>query len=103
MGIRIWLDDLREPTYDGWTWIKDSATAIEFLSALKENNSQYEIISFDHDLGGDDTSRSVMNWIIENEFFPTHEVFIHTANPIGKSWLQGTAQRYMPEHVVVRI
>jgi hypothetical protein len=103
MGIRIWLDDERTPRFEGWVWVKTSASAIEFLSALQETGAEYEIISFDHDLGGDDTSRRVMNLIIENEFFPTSEVFVHSANPIGKSWLRGTAERYMPEYVKVAV
>ena len=101
MGIRIWLDDLRTPPV-GWVWVKDSATAIEMLSEFQRLGTEYELISFDHDLGGDDTSRRVLMWIIENEFFPTDEVFVHTANSVGREFLVGTAKRYMPEHVKVR-
>jgi len=102
MTIRIWLDDLRTPPV-GWVWVKDSASAIETLAEFQKLGTDYEVISFDHDLGGDDTSRRVMMWIIENEFFPTSEVFVHTANPVGRTWLVGTAERYMPDHVRVRI
>lgn len=57
-----------------------------------------EIISFDHDLGGDDTSRRVANWMIENNFW-SEEIRLHTANPVGYEWLQGTFNRYAPDSV----
>lgn len=98
--MKIWIDDLRVPA-EGWLWAKSSQEAIDMLDELLAAGGVYDIISFDHDLGGDDTSRRVMNWIIENQFFPTTEVRIHTANPVGKGWLVGTAERYMPEHVRV--
>lgn len=101
MTKRIWLDDERVPKFDGWTWVKTSQEAIDLLTAMRDAGEEYEIISFDHDLGGDDTSRRVMYWIIEHEFFPTSEVFIHTANNVGREYLYGMAERYMPEHVKV--
>lgn len=101
MGTRIWIDDLRLPP-EGWVWVKTSDAAIEVLAEFKHLGSEYEVISFDHDLGGDDTSRRIMMWMIENESFPTDEVFVHTANSVGRQYLVGTAQRYFPSNVKVR-
>jgi hypothetical protein len=128
MTIRIWLDDLRVPVdhdwvsvdtleetdaffdaqksapedQDIWVWAKTSASCIAILEQFQKREIEYKEISFDHDLGGDDTSRPVMYWIIENEFFPTDVVYIHTANPIGNEYLTGMAKRYMPDHIRVR-
>ncbi len=53
-----------------------------------------ERVSFDHDLGGDDTSRPVVIWMIENNFrFDNYHV--HSANPVGAQWLTGMIERYL--------
>ncbi len=42
-------------------------------------------ISFDHDLGGDDNSIMLINWMINNYY--SHKVpdyTVHSANPVGK-------------------
>lgn len=87
----LWIDDLRTPP-DGWAWAwaKSSAEAIEMLTA-----SDFRAVSFDHDLGGDDTSRRVVLWLCENERWP-RVVHVHTANPVGREWLAGMAERYGP-------
>ena len=46
--IRMWLDDLRTPPDDSWTWVKTVADA----TALMEAGEVAEA-SLDHDLGED--------------------------------------------------
>jgi hypothetical protein len=53
-------------------------------------------MSLDHDLGGDDTTRPIVLWCCENDFWPV-EVRIHTANPVGRDWLEGMIERYKHE------
>lgn len=96
----IWVDDLR-PAPAGWEWVKTSQDAINHLAKLKASKNSYAVISLDHDLGGDDTTRRVILWIIEQEFFPQEEIRIHTANPVGRDYLKGTAERHFPPHVKV--
>jgi len=99
--MKLWIDDIREaPT--GWFVARDSHGAIEFLSDVKAGYvlGVFEEVSFDHDLGGEDTTRRVMTWMIENDIWP-RRVFIHTANPVGRQWLLGTARRYAPGWVEV--
>jgi hypothetical protein len=62
-------------------------------------DSFYEI-SFDHDLGGDDTTRPVMLWIIESNFWP-EVVAVHSANRVGKDWLIFQAAGASPESTIV--
>jgi hypothetical protein len=85
----LWIDDLR-PAPDGWTWAKTSSEAIVLLG-----KSRFDAISFDHDLGGDDTTRRVVLWLCENDAWPP-VVHVHTANPVGRDWLVGMAERYGP-------
>lgn len=89
MENRLWVDDLR-PAPRGWTWAKTSQEAIELLE-----NGSFDEISLDHDLGGDDTTRSVVLRLCETDSFPGI-VRVHTANPVGREWLEGMIERYGP-------
>ncbi|WP_346424259.1 hypothetical protein [Mycobacteroides sp. H001] len=37
----------------------------------------------------------MVHWLAERDSWP-ERVYIHTANPIGRQWLEGMAQRYGP-------
>jgi hypothetical protein len=103
VALKLWIDDVRVmPTsYSGNDdWAQTSTHAINFLRTRMEQGVIYDEISFDHDLGGDDTSRRVMTWLVENDYWP-QRIFIHTANPVGRQWLLGTARRYAPGHVEI--
>ncbi len=56
---------------------------------------QLEAVSFDHDLGGDDTTRPVVLWFCETGWWP-EKCHIHSMNPIGREWLAGMITRYGP-------
>lgn len=47
MSIKLWIDDLRQPPSDEWTWAK---TLEEAMDHIKSTVGVSEI-SFDHDLG----------------------------------------------------
>lgn len=85
----LWIDDLR-PAPSGWVWVKSSTEAIGVLTV-----SAFDAVSLDHDLGGDDTTRPVVLWFCENDLWP-ERVHVHTANPVGREWLTGMAERYGP-------
>ncbi|MDO3277665.1 cyclic-phosphate processing receiver domain-containing protein [Mycobacteroides abscessus] len=88
--MKLWVDDERTAP-DGWVWAKTSADALQVL-----NTAVFvEAISLDHDLGGEDTTRPVVLWLSEHGGWPAH-VYVHTANPVGKQWLEGMVQRYGP-------
>ncbi|QOI67602.1 hypothetical protein SEA_BEUFFERT_234 [Streptomyces phage Beuffert] len=93
--MRVWLDDLREAP-DGWLWLTSSHAAINWLEWARMMNVHPQVWSFDHDLGGDDTSRIVVLWMCEHNFWPV-ECKVHSANPVGIEWLRGMIQRYAPE------
>lgn len=107
--MKLWIDDLRkDPDTEhrdysepiGWRWAKSSHEAITWLRSWRLAGVQPDHIDFDHDLGGDDTTRPVMLWMIENDFWPA-SVGFHTANPVGREWLVGMARRYAPEGVKI--
>lgn len=99
--MKMWVDDLRDPPDKDWVWAKSSDAAIMFLRACyfwqtQGTSDKYwyvQEMSLDHDLGGNDTTRPVVMWMCENDFWPT-EISIHTQNPVGREWLQGMVERY---------
>lgn len=99
--MKIWVDDIRTPPDKDWIWAKTSKEAIEWLEVSRWCNSPWcgtcstELMSLDHDLGGDDTTRPVVIWMCENDFWPVKTV-VHSANPVGVEWLEGMIERYGP-------
>lgn len=82
---RMYIDDLRTPDIDYDIIVRSSDEAIK---CIKEHGMP-SFISFDHDLGGGDTSMKVVNFIVESlldDDFSMEVDFdfkIHSANPIG--------------------
>jgi hypothetical protein len=83
--MKLWIDDER-PAPEGWLWVKTSFDAIE---ALLHND--IEEISFDHDLGGHDTTMRVVEFIEERAYFKKMTRIkwnVHSANPAGRKNLE---------------
>lgn len=95
--MKIWVDDIRTPPDEDWAWCKNSEDAIWMLQKWQYlgDGERPPLMSLDHDLGGDDTSRRIVLWMCENEFWPV-EVRVHSANPVGVEWLEGMIERYKP-------
>jgi hypothetical protein len=96
--MRIWVDDIREPPDEDWVWAKTSQDALDWLMSSQicgHDTCQFDIMSLDHDLGGDDTTRPIVLWMCENDFWPV-EVRCHSANPVGIDWIEGMIERYKP-------
>lgn len=95
--MKLWIDDVRTPPNEEWVWAVTSNEAIAILGYLQEEGMLWcprESVSFDHDLGGDDTTRPVVIWMIENNFrFDLY--YVHSANPVGREWLEGMIERYL--------
>jgi hypothetical protein len=95
--MKLWIDDIR-PAPSGWTWAK---TLDEALSAYLAGADE---ISFDHDLGGDETSLPLAKRIEENAFTGQLKPpvwHVHSANPVGRKNLEAAltnADRYWQEH-----
>jgi hypothetical protein len=93
--VRIWVDDIRIPPDNTWVWFKTSKQVINNLIYAKTFNRMIYQMSLDHDLGGNDTTRPIVLWMCENDFWPV-EVVVHSANPVGIDWLEGMIERYKP-------
>lgn len=101
--MHYWVDDIRLPPHEAWLWWKTSAEAIKGFEAIKRMHEKHPlyknkvIVSLDHDLGGDDTSRPIVLWFCENDWWPD-EVYVHSANPPGVYWLESMIERYHPSN-----
>jgi hypothetical protein len=96
MSWKLFIDDERFPVGDGWIIARSSDEAISLCKEYGFPN----YISFDHDLGGDDTSMKFIHWLIEtsmdypNFSFP-RKYSIHSANPVGVKNIDGLLQSYI--------
>lgn len=96
--MKLWVDDIRTPPDDTWVWAKTSAEAIHLLENRLVAGFPWlppSLMSLDHDLGGDDTTRAVVLWCCNNDYWPKKTV-VHSANPVGVEWLEGMIERYGP-------
>jgi hypothetical protein len=87
----LFLDDMRIPPEDNmpsktvrpfWTLAQSTAEAIELVKA----KGMPDLMSLDHDLGGEDKSLHFLRWL-SDEFWDGKETipayFVHSANPVG--------------------
>ena len=95
MNYKMFIDDIRIPE-TGYTlvsepWIEDHWVVVrssqEAIDCVIKNGPPVEI-SFDHDLGGDDTSIQFIKWLIDYTMdhplmkFPK-SFAVHSADPVG--------------------
>lgn len=89
--MKLWIDDVRSPPDDTWVWAK---TSIEANNKLCEDDPV--LISFDHDLGEDDTSMNVIKYIERWAAAGIIEKFewqVHSMNPVGRENIKRAMER----------
>ena len=91
-GMKLWLDDIREPPGQEWTWVKTVEEAKEILRSQEVSEA-----SLDHDLGEDEPEgRKLVLWMAENDVWPSEELVIHSGNVVGVEYMTGVVERYGP-------
>lgn len=90
--MKLWVDDIR-PAPKGWIWAKSYKKARQLL---EEYDWDFDIISLDHDLGGEKTGYDLL-CIIEQR---AHEyinyrpfIGVHTANPVAREKMRPVADK----------
>ena len=96
--MKVFIDDVRHPADESWVVVRSSAEAIKWLT----EQGCPKMISFDHDLGDDDTAMKVVHWMIEMDinacgaFIPADFSFtVHSANPVGSENIKGLLHGYL--------
>lgn len=76
---KLYLDDERTPRSDGWVVVRTPAA---FKLAIFAR--QWDVISFDHDLGdGVEDGYQLMQWMYDEVGVWAETVQVHSANPAG--------------------
>lgn len=87
MSYKLFIDDERFPAENSGEWVivRSSQQAISEVY----QNGMPDFISFDHDLGGDDTSMKFLRWLLDELLdgmiaFPVDFCYyVHSQNPVG--------------------
>lgn len=95
---KMFIDDIRNPSIPEYEIVRSSADAINMMKDMGCPG----FISFDHDLGGDDTSMAAVNFLIEadldsnGEFIPPwFDFYVHSSNPSGKINIESKMNSYL--------
>lgn len=90
--MKLWLDDLREPPDDSWTWARTYAEAEQAMRSLEVTDA-----SLDNDLGeGEPEGRRLVHWMCEHDVWPRATIAVHSANPVASEYMVGMIERYGP-------
>lgn len=99
------IDDLRNPL----EWMKNDndiviARTSDDAMEILQGETAFDQIYFDHDLGGDDTTRPAALYLEELAYFgnayPVGEVIVHTSNSTGGDWIvRGLKDHYNVKRV----
>jgi hypothetical protein len=108
MTYKLFIDDERCPTDPSCIVVRTSMTALAYVMA----HGIPQHISFDHDLGNDDTSmvfiNSMINYMLDNGMkFPHDFAYdVHSQNPVGvgniKSLMDNAIKMIGKEYYVKR-
>lgn len=87
MSYKLFIDDERFPAENSGEWVivRNSQQAINAVY----QKGMPSFISFDHDLGGDDTSMKFLRWLLDELLddmiaFPVDfGYYVHSQNPVG--------------------
>lgn len=96
MGYKLFIDDLRMPPTEDWVIARSSQEAWDIVQIL----GAPDIISYDHDLGEEDTSmlfihRLILHKLENPDFnFPVNYT-IHSANPVGVKNIDGLLRSFI--------
>ena len=95
--VKLWIDDCRDLPDSEWLLARTSDQAIDII----KHSGMPDVISFDHDLGGDDTAMKVVHFIINSWLSKTLEMpknfqyFVHSANPVGAENIRGLMENFL--------
>jgi hypothetical protein len=83
--MKLYLDDIRNPSTGGWNIVRSYQEFVQFIL----DHGMPDMISFDHDLGEDvPTGMDCAKWIVDNGYRVVN-FNVHSANPVGKSNIEG--------------
>ena len=88
--MKLWIDDIR-PAPEGWYWANTVAEGLGILTGPEFVSE----VSFDHDMGGDMTTRPIVMHLAEHGGWPP-VCRVHSQNNVGREWIEGMVNYYGP-------
>ena len=94
---KLFIDDIRNPTTSDWIVARSSAGALRTVQRFGMPHT----ISFDHDLGEEDTTINFLNWMEKRLLDGTYvfpkdfKYFVHSANPVGAANIHSKISQYL--------
>ena len=97
--MNLFIDDERFPPDNGQPWhvVRSTAEAVKYVS----ENGVPDLISFDHDLGGEDTAIKFIHWLIDRDLEnpgligKNFKFVIHSQNPVGARNIEKLLSGYL--------
>jgi hypothetical protein len=96
--MKMYIDDIRTPNGEFDIIVRSSKEAVDYMN----ENTCPNFISFDHDLGGEDTSMIIIKYMVERDldenkmFIPKDFTWnVHSANPVGAANIEGYLRSYL--------
>lgn len=94
MSYKLFIDDEREPVGNDWVVARSSFDAAVIVAI----GGMPSYISFDHDLGGEDTSMAFLHWMgnicLDAGWNFDFEYTVHSQNPIGRDNIIGFIESF---------
>ncbi len=98
MGRIVVIDDLRIFGAFEAEYARSSAAGLRYLRSAHQNSERIDQLWLDHDLGGTDDIRVVVDWLLERcvwEDMPDiGEVVVHTSNPPAAEMMTRALSRW---------
>lgn len=95
------IDDLRDfrvTPKENLIIARNSAEGMKALQTAHENREKFTSIWFDHDLGGDDTTMRIVDYMSEQGYNDTpvqvDQVYVHTSNRVGREQILRSLRNY---------
>lgn len=88
--MRLFVDDTRKFPEQGYECCRDVKYAKIFLDII-----QFDHISLDYSLSGDETGMDILVYMHENNIFVPH-INIHSNNIIGKERMKEYCEEHFP-------
>lgn len=101
--IKLYLDDIRSPCYDGFVVVRSVKEAINFVL----ENGMPDFISFDHDLGCSydgqiyPSGYDFAKWLVEADISGAVDISddfsfaVHSQNPVGAKNIEALLSGYL--------
>jgi hypothetical protein len=98
--IKLYIDDLRQPPDNTWVVTRSYQETVDYI----ETNGLPATISFDHDLGLEESGYDIAKWIVEQmldkklDFPEGFSYHVHSANPVGKQNIECLLDNFAKYH-----